>query len=539
MPSGVEVERFALDLHARAAERRRLGLAAGEIVLAIVGALEERKGHALLLEALAQLLDLPLRVLCAGSGSAGPALAARRDALGLTERVRFLGRVDDIPALLAAVDVVVMPSRHEGLGVAALEAMAAGRPVIARRVGGLSEAVGEARGARAERRRAGAGDRDPSSRARPGGRTCPRRGRPPARGGALHACRHGAGHARDLPQPRAVRRRRRMTASDARLGRLVRRFAGTRVLVIGDLMLDEFVWGDVSRISPEAPVPIVRVRRRESRPGGAGNVVSNLVALGGRADACGFVGRDAAGRALLVGLADAGGGLAGVIASASLATTSKTRVMAHQQQVVRFDHDADHRAAPPRLLRRLRAWIEAHARRYAVIVVSDYGKGVVTPELLATLAGLRARHGFAYVIDPKRPNFPHYRGASLVKPNVLEASVAAGLEISDRPTLVEAGRILLDRWQADSILISRGEEGMTLFKAGARAHHFATVAQEVYDVTGAGDTVLATCALALAAGGTFEEAAILANHAAGVVVGKIGTATVSARELQRALSDRP
>jgi D-beta-D-heptose 7-phosphate kinase/D-beta-D-heptose 1-phosphate adenosyltransferase len=330
-----------------------------------------------------------------------------------------------------------------------------------------------------------------------------------------------------------------MTAGGARLGRLVRRFGGTRVLVIGDLMLDEFVWGDVSRISPEAPVPIVRVRRRESRPGGAGNVVSNLVALGARADACGFIGRDAAGRALAAGLESAGGGLVGLIASAAVTTTSKTRVVAHQQQVVRFDHDADHGAAPPRLLQRLRRWIEAHARRYSVIVVSDYGKGVVTPELLATLARLRARHGFAYVIDPKRPNFQHYRGASLVKPNLLEASVAAGLEINDRTSLIEAGRILLGRWEADSILISRGEEGMTLFKAGARARHFPTVAQEVYDVTGAGDTVLATCALALAAGGTFEEAAILANHAASVVVGKIGTATVSARELTRALGDRP
>ncbi|MBI3768037.1 MAG: D-glycero-beta-D-manno-heptose-7-phosphate kinase [Deltaproteobacteria bacterium] len=324
----------------------------------------------------------------------------------------------------------------------------------------------------------------------------------------------------------------------ARLRGLVRRFAGTRVLVIGDLMLDQFVWGDVSRISPEAPVPIVRVRRQEARPGGAGNVVSNVVALGGRADACGFVGRDTAGRALLAALAAAGGGLAGVIASAAVSTTSKTRVIAHQQQVVRFDHDGDHAATPSPLARRLRTWIERHARRFAVIVVSDYGKGVVTPELLVELARLRARHRFAYVIDPKRPNFPHYRGASLVKPNLLEASGAAGVEIDDRPSLVQAGRRLLERWQADSILISHGEAGMTLFKPGARAQHFPTAAQEVYDVTGAGDTVLATCALALAVGGSFEEAAILANHAAGVVVGKVGTATVTARELTRALGAR-
>lgn len=324
-----------------------------------------------------------------------------------------------------------------------------------------------------------------------------------------------------------------------RLPGLIRRFAGTRVLVIGDLMLDQFVWGDVSRISPEAPVPIVRVRRQEGRPGGAGNVVTNVVALGGRADACGFVGNDLAGRALSAALAEAGGGLTGVVRSASLATTAKTRVIAHSQQVVRFDQDPDANGIPPRLANRLRAWVGAHARRYPVIVVSDYGKGVVTPELLADLAALRRRHGFHYVIDPKRPNFPHYRGASLMKPNLGEASVAAGIDIVDRRTLDAAGAELLLRWEADAILISRGEEGMTLFKPRTRAHHFPTAAQEVYDVTGAGDTVLATCALALAAGGSFEEAARLANHAAGVAVGKVGTATVSARELVRALRVQP
>ncbi|MEB2284007.1 MAG: D-glycero-beta-D-manno-heptose-7-phosphate kinase [Polyangiaceae bacterium UTPRO1] len=324
-----------------------------------------------------------------------------------------------------------------------------------------------------------------------------------------------------------------------RLRELIRRFTGTRVLVVGDLMLDQFVWGDVSRISPEAPVPIVRVRRQEGRPGGAGNVVSNIVALGGRADACGFVGDDSTGRALAAALTAAGGGLAGIVRSRAVGTTAKTRVIAHSQQVVRFDQDPDADGVPARLGRRLRAWVAAHARRYPVIVVSDYGKGVVTPELLADLATLRRRHGFHYVIDPKRPNFPHYRGASLVKPNLGEASVAAGRDIVDRASLDSAGRELLRRWEADAILISRGEEGMTLFKPRARAHHFPTAAQEVYDVTGAGDTVLATCALALAAGGSFEEAARLANQAAGVAVGKVGTATVSARELLRTLRDHP
>ena len=322
----------------------------------------------------------------------------------------------------------------------------------------------------------------------------------------------------------------------ARLKKLVRRFPGTRVLVIGDLMLDQFVWGDVSRISPEAPVPIVRVRKQEGRPGGAGNVVTNVVALGGRADACGFVGDDLAGRALSKALSTAGGGLTGVVRSRAIATTAKTRVIAHSQQVVRFDQDPDDGALPARLTSRLRTWVSTHARRYAVIVVSDYGKGVVTPELLGDLAELRRRHGFVYVIDPKRPNFAHYRGASLMKPNLGEASVAAGIDIVGRASLDSAGAALLQRWEADAILISRGEAGMSLFKPKARAQHFPTAAQEVYDVTGAGDTVLAACSLALARGGTFEEAARLANHAAGVAVGKVGTATVTARELVRALA---
>jgi D-beta-D-heptose 7-phosphate kinase/D-beta-D-heptose 1-phosphate adenosyltransferase len=328
-------------------------------------------------------------------------------------------------------------------------------------------------------------------------------------------------------------------AETARLRGLVRRFAGTRVLVIGDLMLDQFVWGDVSRISPEAPVPIVRVRKQEGRAGGAGNVVTNVLALGGRADACGFVGDDLAGRALCGALATAGGGLPGVVRSRSIGTTAKTRVIAHSQQVVRFDQDPDDGGVPARLAQKLRAWVTTNARRYAVIVVSDYGKGVVTPELLHDLAALRRRHGFEYVIDPKRPNFAHYRGASLMKPNLGEASVAAGIDIADRASLDQAGAELLHRWEADAILISRGEQGMTLFKPRSRAHHFPTAAQEVYDVTGAGDTVLATCALALAAGGSFEEAARLSNHAAGVAVGKVGTATVSARELVRALRIQP
>jgi D-beta-D-heptose 7-phosphate kinase/D-beta-D-heptose 1-phosphate adenosyltransferase len=210
-------------------------------------------------------------------------------------------------------------------------------------------------------------------------------------------------------------------------------------------------------------------------------------------------------------------------------------VIAHGQQVVRFDHDPARGPVASKPLGRIAAWVRDHVRRFPVVVVSDYGKGVVTPELLRELAEQRRQHGFAYVVDPKRANFSHYRGATVVKPNLAEACEAAGMEIHDRADLDEAGRRLLAQWEADAVLISRGEDGMSLVRPRARPRHFPTAAHQVYDVTGAGDTALAACALALGAGGTLEEAATLANLAAGIVVGKVGTATATTREIMRAL----
>jgi D-beta-D-heptose 7-phosphate kinase/D-beta-D-heptose 1-phosphate adenosyltransferase len=330
-----------------------------------------------------------------------------------------------------------------------------------------------------------------------------------------------------------------MRVSRRRLEALVRRFADVRVLVVGDLMLDQFIWGRVHRISPEAPVPVVHVTAEELRPGGAGNVISNIAALGGRAGACGIVGRDAAGVRLVRALRALRAATDGIVVSGHGETTAKTRIIAHRQQVVRLDRE---RAAPAdgASARRVRDFVLRQHARYDVLVVSDYGKGTIGRELLAALAEARRRHEFTWLVDPKQPNFDHYRRASLMKPNREEASAAAGVEIRDAASLRAAGERLLARWEADAVLISRGEEGMALFKRAAHGRAateeaFPTVAREVFDVTGAGDTVLATCALALGAGGTLEEATVLANHAAGVVVGKVGTATVSGPELRRAL----
>jgi D-beta-D-heptose 7-phosphate kinase/D-beta-D-heptose 1-phosphate adenosyltransferase len=320
----------------------------------------------------------------------------------------------------------------------------------------------------------------------------------------------------------------------ARLDALVRRFARVRVLVVGDLMLDRFVWGRVDRISPEAPVPVVHFTREDARPGGAGNVVSNVRALGGQTAVAGIVGDDAAGRLLARMLAELGAATAGLVVDRHRPTSEKTRIIAHQQQVVRLDREAV-AVDGGRAAERVRDHVVRERRRAHVLVLSDYSKGVVGGELLDALAAAHRREPFRWVVDPKRANFDRYRRVSLVKPNREEAAAASGIEIHDRESLRRAGERLLERWDAEAVLISRGEEGMTLFKRGGAVEEFPTLAREVFDVTGAGDTVIATCALALGAGGTLEEATVLANHAAGVVVGKIGTATVTAAELRAAL----
>jgi len=319
-----------------------------------------------------------------------------------------------------------------------------------------------------------------------------------------------------------------------RLAALVRRLRGVRVLVVGDLMLDQFIWGRVERISPEAPVPVVHVTHEDLRPGGAGNVVSNIVALGGRATVAGIVGRDAAGTRLRAALEDLGADTGGVVATRETSTIRKTRIIAHHQQVVRLDREGPSVHDGPSG-RRLRDWVLRQLRRAHVLVVSDYGKGTVGPDLLRALAEAHARRPFRWVVDPKSENFAHYRRVSLVKPNLQEAAAAAEVEIRDDASLRAAGTRLLQRWDAEAVLISRGEHGLALFRRGRGVQEFPTAARDVFDVTGAGDTVVATCALALGAGATLEEATVLANHAAGIVVGKVGTAPVTSAELAAAV----
>ncbi|HSE38908.1 MAG TPA: D-glycero-beta-D-manno-heptose-7-phosphate kinase [Blastocatellia bacterium] len=310
-------------------------------------------------------------------------------------------------------------------------------------------------------------------------------------------------------------------------------FAGKRIVVLGDLMLDEFIWGRVRRISPEAPVPVVEVDRQTLALGGAGNVVSNLVALGALPTPVGVVGDDPDANRLRGAFGELGVSTIGLVADAARPTTVKTRIIAHNQQVVRADRESRARITDAIEVRLARSFCEQIEAADAV-VVSDYGKGLLTPGLLAQALGAARERALIVCLDPKMRSFAHYQPVTVITPNNQEASDASGIAIEDEQSLTEAGRKLLRSIDTSAVLITRGEEGMALFTGGPggdEVTRIPTVAREVYDVTGAGDTVIATLALALASGASLEEAAVLANHAAGVVVGKVGTASLTRGEL--------
>jgi D-beta-D-heptose 7-phosphate kinase/D-beta-D-heptose 1-phosphate adenosyltransferase len=321
-----------------------------------------------------------------------------------------------------------------------------------------------------------------------------------------------------------------MTLARTRAEQLTAGFAGRRMLVLGDLMLDEFIWGRVRRISPEAPVPVVEVERETLVLGGAGNVAANLVALGARPVPLGVVGPDANAERMRDAFREIGVASEGLIVDAARATTLKTRIIAHNQQVVRADRESRaliSSAIEDAVIARFTAALDAAD----AVVVSDYRKGLLTSRVLAETLQAARRRDIPVCLDPKLRSFASYQPVSVITPNHQEAAEAAGLEIEDEAGLIEAGRRLLAAIDCRAVLITRGEAGMALFTDGGEVTRIPTVAREVYDVTGAGDTVIATLALALATGATFAEAAMLANHAAGVVVGKVGTATVTRDEL--------
>jgi D-beta-D-heptose 7-phosphate kinase/D-beta-D-heptose 1-phosphate adenosyltransferase len=309
-----------------------------------------------------------------------------------------------------------------------------------------------------------------------------------------------------------------------KLEKLIQRFPNQNILVVGDVMLDHFLWGKVSRISPEAPVPVVEVQRESYFPGGAANVARNLRALGGHATMLGVVGDDAAGRELRNVLSEQGVETGGLLVDPERPTTLKTRIVAHHQQVVRFDRERTE-PLPAALKDRLFENFQQQLEDVSAVIFEDYGKGVLTQSLLDTMHRLAKRRSKITAADPNARHLLKFSGLTAVTPNRSEAFAAAGL------TNTEPLDDVLQDEPLMNLLVTLGEHGMCLFRRGQKPHHIPTVAQEVFDVSGAGDTAIATLTLALAAGADAVQAATIANHAAGVVVGKVGTATCSPDEL--------
>lgn len=327
-----------------------------------------------------------------------------------------------------------------------------------------------------------------------------------------------------------------------RVKELVRGMRGPAVTVYGDAMLDEFVWGEVTRISPEAPVPVVDIQRESVTLGGAANVLANLIALGVRARIAGVVGDDRASESLRAELRRARAEGAGdyLVVDASRPTTLKTRIVAHSQ---------GHNQALVRADRERRSYVEGEVEgrlikvlkqaiaESSALVVSDYDKGAVTPRVLAEILPHAIERGVAVLVDPKIRNFDYYRPATLVTPNHHEALAVTNSEDHTDEGLKRAAMKIRERLSCEAVLITRGASGMMLLEKNGEPVYVETVAREVYDVTGAGDTVIAALAASLAAGATMTEAAVVANHAAGVVVGKMGTATANAEELLRSFQE--
>jgi len=331
-----------------------------------------------------------------------------------------------------------------------------------------------------------------------------------------------------------------------RLLKSLERFPSARVLVIGDIMLDVFLWGTVNRISPEAPVPVVEIKRETYHLGGAANVAHNISALGGKVFLCGRIGNDSAGQELLKLFGEKGIDATGVVACPDVCTTVKTRVIAHNQQVVRFDREV---RTPLRddALARVTDFLKATAPP-DVVVVSDYAKGVITSDLMNVVKSLSQRTGTPLIVDPKVSNKHLYSDVTVLTPNKNEAIQMAGYDVTnshvgaDLCVCPDAGNhaglplhAIMKELRCKFLLVTRGSEGMTLFEDNRDPVHIPACARKVFDVTGAGDTVVAVLALGMAVGLSVHEAAYLANIAAGFVVGEVGTAVVTSQQLKNLL----
>ena len=312
------------------------------------------------------------------------------------------------------------------------------------------------------------------------------------------------------------------------------RFDMCRILVIGDLMIDEYLWGVVERISPEAPVQVVSVNQQSSTLGGAGNVVNNLVALGAKVSVASVIGRGENALALLKLFKALGVDTTGLIHDPTRSTTKKTRILAGHQHVLRIDRETKQEISQAHVTR-LVQFVREHIDSFNVVLLSDYGKGLFTEMLLRQVIDVANQNNRTIIVDPKGLNFKKYAGATAITPNKKEASLAAGVEIVDNASLMAAGQKLLEDIPVQKVLLTCGQAGIVLFEHGKKPYQIPAETRQVFDVSGAGDTVLAVLGLGFASGASSRQAAALANVAAGIVVGKVGTATVSREEIQRAL----
>jgi D-glycero-beta-D-manno-heptose-7-phosphate kinase len=324
--------------------------------------------------------------------------------------------------------------------------------------------------------------------------------------------------------------------SNQRALEIIDNFSRARVLVVGDIMADHFIWGKVSRISPEAPVPVVDVKTDNFTLGGCANVLNNIHAMGGRVHLAGVVGSDETGKRLLSAFRGLGVDTGGIVVETGRPSTLKTRIVAHGQQMVRFDRE-DRKPIQAKSISKILSYIESLRDDLGALVISDYNKGVVTRSLLEGIRNTLAGRPVFTCVDPKQRDFSLYQGFDIITPNHIEAGYAAGEEMQNGQDHIRVGMKLLQQHNIKALLMTRGEEGMSLFERNGRIKHteFPAQAREVFDVTGAGDTVIGVLALSMAAGASFREAAYLANHAAGIVVSKVGTATATREELKRVL----
>ena len=313
-------------------------------------------------------------------------------------------------------------------------------------------------------------------------------------------------------------------------------FKNVTALVIGDLMIDEYLWGSVDRISPEAPVPVVCVEKQSHTLGGAGNVINNLVAMGVKVLAIGTAGTGKAGQMIFGKLESLGIETDGIVSEPQRPTTRKTRVIASNQQVLRIDKEIK-RNINADTLKRLVKIIKDKILQVNLIILSDYDKGLLTKELIAQTVKLAKKHNVMILADPKSLDFSKYEQVSILTPNKKEASLATNMDIKSEKDLFAAGYKIMDQVKLERLIITCGKDGMVLFENGKDPYIIESKARQIFDVSGAGDTAISFLGLGLAIGASFKDSAKIANAAAGIVVAKIGTATVSIDELQRALAD--